>query len=244
MAYNCVNNSSIAQTKLFLRPSGREQDSWLYCEFYFPSNDPFQMERQLVAQSFEPSTDAYYKIRTNKSDATGRKVSVVALCPLLELQDAQETSALRRLKRRGWMNDERANMIGLPAENTRYADMILTDPPVSELFIQLTYKHSLWPLLTIRADRRVRSKDGTLTIGEVLRSARSQPGNTFLHDPPMPSNNYNRAHACLPDSTANDVILWAVQEHGGSFALDLKNTHLVFEYPRIVVPNAEELIRR
>jgi hypothetical protein len=149
---------------------------------------------------------------------------------------------LRRLRRKGWKDAERANMIGLPAENTKYADMILTDPPVNELDIELTYKHSLWPLLTIRALRRVRSKDGPLTVGEVLRSARSQPGNTFLHDPPMPSNNYNRAHACLPDSTANDVILRAVQGHGGSFALDLKNTHLVFEYPRIVVPNAEELM--
>lgn len=36
MAYNCVANSSIAQSKLFMRPSGRKEDRWLYCEFYLP----------------------------------------------------------------------------------------------------------------------------------------------------------------------------------------------------------------
>lgn len=172
----------------------------------------------------------------------GRSVSVVALCPMLELQDAQETAALGRLKRKGWQDAERASMIGLPAENTRYADMILTDPPVNELDIELIYTHSLWPLLKIRAERHVKSTDGPLTIGAVMRSARSQPGNTFVYDPPMPSNNYNRSHAYLPSSTVDDVILQAVQEHGGSFALDLKNSHFVFEHPRIVVPNNEEMM--
>jgi hypothetical protein len=240
MAYNCVANSSIAQSKLFMRPSGHAPDLWVYCDFYLVGRR--SQESQLVAQSFERSKDAFKAMRTGKTDGTERLVSVVALCPLLELQDAQETTALGRLKRKGWQDDERANLIGLPAENTRYADMILTDPPVNELDIEFIYTHSLWPLLKIRAERRVKSKDGPLTIGAVMRSARSQPGNTFVYHPPMPSNNYNRSHACLPSSTVNDVILQAVQEHGGSFALDLKNSHFVFEHPRIVVPNTEEMM--
>ena len=132
------------------------------------------------------------------------------------------------------------NLIGLPAEDTRYANTILTDPPVSELRIELAYKHSLWPLLMIRAKRHVRSKGSPLTIGEMLRIACSEPGDTYLHNPPMPSNNCNRSHECLPESTINDVILQTVQKHGGSFARDLTNTQLVFQHPHIVVPNAEE----
>jgi hypothetical protein len=241
MAYNCVNNSSIAQSKLFLRPSGRAPDLWVYCEFYLPSNDPFPIRRQLVAQSFEPSMDAYHRIRPSKSDAIGMPVSVIALCPLLELQDTQETTALGRLKRKGWKDDERAILTGLPAENTRYANMILTDPPVNELDIKLMYKHSLWPQLTIKAKRHVKSKDGPLTIGAMLRGACSEPGDTFLHEPPMPSNDYGRSHACMPLSTVNDVILQTVQEQGGSFALDLTKSKLVFRSARIVVPSTEEM---
>lgn len=242
MASNCVANSSIAQSKLFMRPSGREEDRWVYCEFYLPRSLQSQGERQIVAQSFEPSKGALHKIRTRKSDAAGRSVSAVALCPLLELEDTQETSALGRLKRRGWQVEERVNLIGLPAEDTKYANMILTDPPVSGLEIELTYKHSLWPLLMIRAKRCVCSKHegNLLTIGAVLSSACSQPDNTYLHNPPMPSNNYDRSHECLPESTVNDVILQTVQKHGGSFALDLTNTQLLFPYPHIVVPDAEE----
>jgi hypothetical protein len=58
----------------------------------------------------------------------------------------------------------------------------------------------------------------------------------------MPSNNYGRSHACIAQSTVNNVILEATQGRGGSFALDLKNSHLVFEHPRIVVPNNEEMM--
>ena len=92
----------------------------------------------------------------------------------------------------------------------------------------------------IRAKRHVSSKGSPLTISEMLRIACSEPGNTYLHNPPMPENNYNRSHECLPESTINVVILQTVQKHGGSFALDLTNTQLVFQYPHIVVPNAEE----
>lgn len=241
MAYNCVANSSLAQSKLFMRPSGREEDRWMYCEFYHPHALRSQGERQIVAQAFEPLKGALHKLRTRKPDVAGRSVSAVSLCPLLELEDFQETTALGRLKRRGWQVEERLDLIGLPAENTRYASMILTDPPVSGLSIELTYKNSSWPLLMIKAKRYVRSKGGPHIIGAVLRSACSQPGDTYLHNPPMPSNNYERSHECLPESTVNDVILQTVQKHGGSFALDLTNTQLVFQYPRIVVPNAEEM---
>ena len=165
---------------------------------------------------------------------------MVDLCPLIELDDAQETTALGRLKRKGWQRDERANLTGLPAENTRYANMILTDPPINAVDVKLTYKHSLWPLLRIQAKRHVQSKGRQLTIGVALSSACSKPGNTFLHEPPMPSNNYGRSHACLQNSTVDDVILQTVQEHGGSFTIDLKDSQFVFQSPRIVVPSMEE----
>ena len=165
---------------------------------------------------------------------------MVNLCPLLVLDDAKETTALGRLKRKGWQDDERANLTGLPAENTRYADMVLTDPPVNTVGIKFTYKHSLWPMLRIQAKRHIKSKGGPLTIGAVLRSACSEPGNTYLHEPPMPSNNYGRSHACLQNSTVDSVILQTVQEHGGSFTLDLKDSQFVFQSPRIVVPSFQE----
>lgn len=243
MAYNCVTNSSIAQSKLFLRPSGRGHDLWLYCEFDRQDpNLPFP-QRMLVAQSFEPSMDAFALVkRTGKVSGTARFVFVVALCPLLELEDAQETTALGRLKRKGWQDDERANLIGLPAENSRYADMVLTDPPVNEIWIRFTYKHSIWPSLLIRVERYVKSKVGPLTVGAVLREARTKPGDTFLFEPPMPSNNYCASHACIPRSNVNDVILQAVQEHGGGFALDVKKSQFIFRNPRIVVPNSEERV--
>lgn len=243
MAHNCVANSSIAQSKFFMRPSGRKEDRWLYCEFYLPNIHGSQGERQIVAQSFEPSGNAVYRIGARNPDVTKNPVSVVALCPLLELEDAQETTALGRLKRRGWGGGERVNLAGLPAENTTYASMILTDPPVSGLGITLTYKHSMWPSLEIRAKRYVRSKGDPLTIGAVLSSACSEPDFTYLYMPPMPSNNYEHSHARLPHSTVNDIILQTVQEHGGSFALDLTSSSLVFEYPNIiVVPSVDEMM--
>jgi hypothetical protein len=240
MSHNCVVNSTIAQSKLFMRPSGRAPDHWVYCEYYIPSTQLWQL-RQLVAQSFEPSMDVFNKIRAEKSDSEGRPLSVVALCPLLELEDTQETAALARLKRRDWKDTERAHITRLPAENTRYADMILTDPPVNELDVELTYKHSLWPLLRIEAKRRIKNKVG-LTIGALLGSARSELGDTYVYEPPMPSNNYGRAHACVTGSAVNDVILQTVQENGGSFALDLANSKLIFQSPRIVVPNDQEMM--
>jgi hypothetical protein len=56
----------------------------------------------------------------------------------------------------------------------------------------------------------------------------------------MPSNNYGRSHACLQNSTVDNVILQTVREHGGSFTLDLKDSQFVFWSPRIVVPSLEE----
>lgn len=85
MSYNCVTNSSIAQSKLFLRPSGREKDVWLYCEFYSPPRRRrLQIGKPIVAQSFERSVDAYHEIkRTAQGDGmakSGCQSSPYVLC--------------------------------------------------------------------------------------------------------------------------------------------------------------------
>jgi len=156
----------------------------------------------------------------------------------------QEPTALGRLKRKGWRDRdvERTNPIGLPAENTKYADMVLTDPPVDEVDVILTYKHSSMPLLMIRFNRHVTSKIGPLTFSAVLADACAQRGDTYLHEPPMPSNNYGGSHSWLQDTTMNDLAFQAVQKHGGSFALDWKKSQFVFQNPRIVVPSTKERI--
>ncbi|GAB7323568.1 hypothetical protein MBLNU13_g07068t2 [Cladosporium sp. NU13] len=233
VAYNCVANSSIAQSKLFMRPSGHAPDHWVYCEFYLPRRLAISPGRQVVAQCFEPTMDAFHQVeRTGGVDGMAKWVSVVSLCPLLELDDTQESTALGRLKRKGWQEDERAHLTGLPAENTKYADMFLTDPPTYKVQIEVTYKHSLKPLLMIRAKRHVVSTTSPLTVGAVLESACTQPGDTYLHEPAMPANNYNASHRFLKSSTINDVIVQTLQEHGGSFALDLSNSEFVFKNRR------------
>lgn len=238
-----------------MRPSGREKDIRLYCEFYLPQRRrrrrTTQPQRQIVAQSFEPSVDAFHK-NGGSVNGMARWVSVVALCPLLELEDSQETTALGRLKRRGWRGQERANLIGLPAENTKYYDMVLSDPPVHEVEVELTYKHSLKPLLMIRGKRFVSSPASPLTIAAVLSDACGSLSHTYLHEPPMPSNNYNASHAFLPAATIKDLMAQKVQEYGSSFALDLTNTQFIFRnrvawvpqpvINRIVVPNAKEMM--
>lgn len=225
-----------------MRPSGREEDRWMYCEFYDPRTFTFDSPNDIVAQSFELISDTPLQIKNaGVPNAVARGwVTMVDLCPLLELDDAQESAALGRLKRKGWQDDERANLTGLPTESTRYNNMILTDPPVNAVGVKLTYKHSLWPSLRIQAKRHIKSKSGPLTIGAALRSACTGPGTTYLHEPRMPSNNYGRSHACLQNSTVDNVILQTVREHGGSFTLDLKDSQFVFWSPRIVVPSLEE----
>jgi len=167
-------------------------------------------------------------------------VSVITLCPLLELEDTQEPTALGRLKRKDWRDDERTNLIGLPAENTKYADMVLTDPPVDEVKVELTYKHILEPRLTIIINRSVTSKVGPLTFSAALANACTQQGDTCLYEPPMPSNNYSASLDLLSGTTMNDVAFQAVQKHGGSFVLDPKKSQFIFPSPRIVVPSNKE----
>ena len=120
-----------------------------------------------------------------------RNPSLLALCPLLKLEGAEETTALGRLKEKGWYGEERTHLTGLPAENTKYADILLTDPPSYKIQIEVTYKHNLKPLLMTRAKRHVVSTSSPLTVGGVLNSACTQPGDTYLHEPAMPANNRN-----------------------------------------------------
>ena len=207
-------------------------------------------DRELIARSFEPSMEAYRKmLRPGELAGMAEWVSVVTLCPLLEHDDSQETSALGRLKRKGWQEDERANLTRLPAENTKYRNMTLTEPPCYEVHAELTYKHSLKPLLMIRAKRQITSKSYPLTIGAVLSSACSGIGDVYLHEPPMASNGYNASHRSEQRFSIDGMIFAKVREHGGSFALDLTNSQFVFRnrrsgfdtvVNRIVVLSAEE----
>jgi hypothetical protein len=253
--HNVVAGSIIAQSKLFLRPSGRAKDVWVYGELsrVMRSNG---RERRIEAQFFELSIEAYKEKRDELMAEMSKRVygiskwvSVVSLCPLLELDDPQESTAFGRLKRLGWQDDERANLTTLPAENTRYADMILTDPPVDEIHVELTYKHDLRPLLMIRAARRVTSTASPLTIGAVLDSACSELGPLYLHDPPTGLNNYHASHMSVEESSINEMMAQQVREHRGRFALDLTNTQFFFRNStsssghvvnRIIVPSAEE----
>lgn len=250
MAYNCVTNSPIAQTKLFMRPSDRKKDAWLYCEYILPNSLRSPTDRQIIAQSFDSSMEAYRKmLRPGEMAGMAKWVSVVTLCPLLELDDSQEISALGRLQRKGWQEGERVNLTRLPAENTKYRNMVLTEPPCYEVHAELTYKHSLEPQLMIRAKRHIISKSYPLTIGAVLSSACRRIGDVYLHEPPMASNGYSASHRSRQRFSIDGMIFSKVREHGGSFALDLTNSQFVFRnrqsgfglvVNRIVVPSAEE----
>lgn len=249
MSYNCFNSSKFAQSKLFLQPSHRAQSFWLYCEFRDSTNFRFELEGKIVAQSFELSEEEYEKIHIARTAKIAKWVSAVALCPLLQLVDYQETSALGRIKRKG-LYDERVILIGRPTENTKYANMILTDPPVHQVSAELTYKHTLHPLLMVRARRYVVDANSPLTFNTVVQSARQQVGDVFVHDPPTATNNYKVSHFFKPNSSIDAEVLLKVQEYGGKFVLDPKNSELVFEdrrvtptfvvQRRIIVPSAKE----
>ena len=134
MSYNCIANSTTAQSKLFLRPSGREKEIWMYRE-------PGRLRRgrggtKLVTHGFEPFkviSHEEMRISMVADGFTPQWVTAVTLCPLLELEDREETTALGRLEKTGLQQHERANLVAMPAEDSKYANMILTDPPIYEV---------------------------------------------------------------------------------------------------------------
>lgn len=253
MSSNCVANSSIAQSKLFLLPNGCEKDFWLYCQFNRMRGQ--FIRESIMAQDFEPSTcmDAYDTNRVAGAFCTLESVSAVTLCPLLELDDCRKETAMDRIKRNGWHDAERANLIGMPPENTKYIDMILTDPPTFDVEAHLTFKHSLNPTLMVSATRQVSNPDSALTIGAVSTIARSQLGPVTIHNPPPPGSNQNPSYF-IGYGTVDEKILPKLQQSGGSFELDPKNSYLVFQNKhhvlgspssnldvnRIIVPSDEE----
>lgn len=178
-------------------------------------------------------------------------MSAVELCPLLRLDGHQEATALDRIKRYDWQEGERVKLVGLPAQNTTYANMILTDPPVDKVHAELTYKHSLHPLLMIRARRYVENTGSPLTISAVISRACSEPGPLYLHDPSRASNNYHASHQYVKQESINGMMSQKTQEHDGNFALDLTDSQFVFQdynynknnevvISRVVVPCPEE----
>lgn len=255
MAYNCVANSSIAQSKLFLHPSGRKKDMWLYCQFN-RMRGRFIRE-YIIAQDFEPSTckDAYDTDRVAGAFCTLASVSAVTLCPLLELEDCRKETAMDRIKRNGWHDAERVNLIGMPPEDTKYIDMILTDPPTFDVEAHLTFKHTLQPMLMVSATRQVSNPDSALTIGAVLTIARGKLGPVTIHNPPPAGSDQNPSYF-TGYGTVDEKILPKIQQYGGHFELDPKNSHLVFQNKhhvlgsprsnldvnRIIVPSDGEML--
>ena len=214
MSSNCVANSSIAQSKLFLLPNGCEKDIWLYCQFNRMRGQ--FIRESIMAQDFEPSTcmDAYDTNRVAGAFCTLESLSAVTLCPLLELDDCRKETAMDRIKRNGWHDAERANLIGMPPENTKYIDMILTDPPTFDVEAHLTFKHSLNPTLMVSATRQV-SNPGFRThyrrsFDDRAQSARSgdHTQSTATWEQPKSILFHRVRHRRREDSSEASAVWW------------------------------------
>lgn len=229
-ARNCVANSSLAQTKMLLRPSGHRLEIWYYCEYRTRSGKKSTVQRQ----SFE--------LVPLQEDASQQKpftrpVLPVALCPILELMQKREEGAMDRIQRQpwrivgGWRDAEYANLIGCPPENSRYFDMLLTDPPVPKVEAELTFAHNLYPKIMVRATRVVtQKKKSPITFRSLVESVRSQSGDVFVHEPTSCSMNRK--------SSVNHEIALQVQRHGGYFKVDPEKSFLCFK--GVVVPSEQE----
>jgi hypothetical protein len=226
MSYNCVSNSSLAHSKLFLRPSKREQEIWWYCERLDAGPDA-----PILDPSFEPSMEG---------NMLSKLAFPVTLCPLLRLVDIVGTTTIGRLRRQGWQEQETTKLVGVPAENTKYADMFLIDPPTSRVAVELTYKHTLRPSLLLRAKCAVPGdRTRGLTFNDMVKSVCTQRGVVFVHQPATALNNYKACHYPKNGRTIIEDMVQQVREHGGSFVLDTEKSFVVFPH-RIVVPSAEE----
>jgi hypothetical protein len=224
MAYNCIANSSLAQSKLFLRPSDREDEVWWYRELRSKINTGGV--RPIIDQCFEPSTEG-----PREQNVT--RMIAVALCPLLRLRYFTEATALDRIKKRGVQDYDLASPVGVPAENSKYGNMFLTDPPTHSVFAQSKYRHNLRPSMTISATRRVVSNTSHgLTFNEAIRSGREQLGHILSCFSSEEAIDYRV-------TSIDDEIRGMIQKYGGHFVLDPRSSKIRFPY-RIVVPTAGE----
>jgi hypothetical protein len=223
MSYNCVNSSSLAQSKLFLRPSDREQQVWWYCENR--SLDPGR-RRILIAPSFETSIGG--------DELSANHVFAVVMCPFLRFEN--ETTALGRMRLPS--SDCWVGMAGAPAEDTKYAHMFLTDPPTSEVVCELVYRHSQIPSMMVKANRDVTSKTSRgLTFNEMFKLVREQHGVVYSREPSWSSNLFQSDR--VTDSSIDHEIQKRVCKHGGHFVLDLSESAIRFPHD-IIIPSAEE----
>jgi hypothetical protein len=218
-----------------LRPSDREQEVWWYCWWSRVSvgkRGNTVVEHEL----FEPTKLSAEELK-DQNLLSGLAVN---LCPLLQLVDNKENTAVGRIKRKGWQNNETVTLVGAPAESSMYANMFLTDPPTLQVDAELAYKHTLLPSLLIRAKRTVRADTiRGLTFNDMVRDVRTQRGGLFVHEPQMASNAYQACHYFMSESSITEEMVQRVREHGGTFALDIKKSFVNFPR-RILVPSVEE----
>jgi hypothetical protein len=232
MSYNCVKGSSLAQSKLFLRPSDREQEVWWYCE----------RRKRLGTGPHRAKSRWCFEPYPAKNVLSKRSLAV-NLCPLLQLVDVKETTAITRMRRQGWQEDETTRLVGAPAESTKYSNMFLTDPPTALVVAELTYKHTLQSSLLIRAKHTVHADSVRgLTFNDVVRDVRKQRGVVFVHEPPTASNDYKACHYPKHERSITEEMVQKVREHGGTFVLDTEKSFVVFPH-RIVVPSTGEWLR-
>jgi hypothetical protein len=231
IAYICINNSSLARDKLFLSPSRHKPDFWWYYDNCLSDSHP-----EVRVQSFETSTDAFPPGMFFES--LKKRVYAVTLCPLLKLPD-NKTKAIDQMRNSEMRSliwdvvstEQVAHLVGVPAEGSKYANMYLSDPPISHATADLTYKHTLSPL-RLEAKRNVNCDRG-LQFGKMIGFARKLAGEVSMSDPWK--DDFKRYR----DSTLNEVIAEQAALHGGEFVLEAESSRINFS-TYTVVPSAEE----
>lgn len=223
-AYNCIVNSPVsplAQTKMFLCCSARKREVWWYCE---------NTTRSARHPSFElpRKEDAY-----PGDQEFAKRFFPVALCPLLELEEQREESAMERIQRQNWRASRRqgedANLICFPAEESKYIDMLLTVPSLPSVQADLAFAHDLNPALMMKAQILVVQDHSPITFRSLLDSARKGSGDLIIFEPPCSLNNWSACHYLKRSRSVDDEIAQKMQEHGGHFKLDPKRSRVILD---------------
>lgn len=136
------------------------------------------------------------------------------------------------------INFESANLIGCPSVNSEYFNMLLSDPPMDSVEMELTFVHSLDPGRVIKVRRIVLEVDSPLTFRSLMDSARQKLGELIVHEPGSSSNDWKPYHYMVSKESVGDMISQKIQEHGGQFILDCEKSQLFF--PGVIVPSEQE----
>jgi hypothetical protein len=247
--HDCIVTCTATRETLFLRPSAKPVPKGYEVAWFLDAGEytrrltlyPYPSRLSGWLTGWIPKPNAIYpSIETEPCDL------MRGLCPHLQSTWKEDLNGCKSNRAFEWDHDEwsflaqqgKVRFTAQPNEMERFPDMLLADPPRTEVYVHLYYEHTLYPDLGMRVERNIK-QDSPLTMKTLLESADMSKGEVrawgfpnlqSLRPPPDPGIGFSIM-------SLKDVRSDLVQGYKGSFLLDLKNSYMTLG---AVIPTAEE----